>query len=64
MAKNREIFKEKLRILFFNNNEIVEEDMNILKKYFSGALKHLGFISKLSGILKEFYECTHKNNIN
>ena len=37
--------------------------MNILKKYFLGALKHLGFISKLSGILKEFYECTHKNNI-
>lgn len=38
--------------------------MNILKKYFFRALKHLQFIDRLSGILKEFYECTHKNNIN
>ena len=31
----RKIFKEKLSILFFNNNEIIDENLMVLKKIIS-----------------------------
>ena len=59
--EKREIFKEKLRILFFNNNEQVEKNMEILKKYFIEFPKTFLFLKRLNIILKAFYEQSHKN---
>ena len=61
--EKREIFKEKLRILFFNNNEQVEKNLEILKKYFLEFIKEATFLKRLNIILKAFYEQSHKNNI-
>ena len=61
--EKREIFKEKLRIIFFNNNEQVEKNLEILKKYFLEFIKEAPFLKRLNIILKTFYEQSHKNNI-
>ena len=61
--EKREIFKEKLRIIFFNNNEQVEKNLEILKKYFLEFMKEAPFLQRLNIILKAFYEQSHKNNI-
>ena len=51
--EKREIFKEKIRILFFNNNEQVEQNMEILKKYILEFRKALHFLFVLNKILNK-----------
>ena len=60
----RNIFKEKLTILYFNNQNDVEESMKILKtKFLEITTKVLPFLEKLKRVLKEFFENEHKNNL-
>ena len=60
----RNIFKEKLTILYFNNQNDVEESMKILKtKFLEVTTKVLPFLEKLKRVLKEFFENEHKNNL-
>ena len=63
LPKNRAIFKEKLRILFFNNANDVEESMKIINEKKANVFKELQYINKVFQILKEFFENQHKNNI-
>ena len=60
---NRTIFKEKLRILFFNNKEDIEECFEILKQRFNNITKIIARINRLISILKNFFSETQKNNI-
>ena len=59
----REIFKEKLSILFFNNNEIIDENLIILKKLFLEIIVFDKFINDMNRIFKTFYENQYNNNI-
>ena len=59
----REIFKNKLGILFFNNKEDVEKYMKILTNDFNNIIKVLGYINKLQSMLQEFFINEHKNDI-
>ena len=61
--KNRDIFKEKLRIILFNNNEEIEKHMKIFIKNFHEFSKPLFLLDNLIKVLKSFYEYFHKNNI-
>jgi hypothetical protein len=63
IPKNREIFKDKLRIIFFNDKKEVEDCVKILEEKKNKVLEKQKFISKLSGVLKEFFENEHKNDI-
>ena len=54
-ANVREIFKEKLSILFFNNNEIIDENLMVLKKLFREIMVFNIFINNISRIFKTFY---------
>ena len=59
----REIFKEKLSILFFNNNEIIDENLMVLKKLFLEIIVFNENISNMNRIFKTFYENQYNNNI-
>ena len=59
----REIFKEKLSILFFNNNEIIDENLMVLKKLFLEIICFNKFINDMNRIFKTFYENQYNNNI-
>ena len=61
--KVREIFKEKLSILFFNNNEIIDENLMVLKKLFCEIIVFIKFINDINRIFKTFYENQYNNNI-
>ena len=63
IGKHREVFKNKLRILFFNNEKDVEESMAALENKKNTILKEIQYIIKLSSILKEFFLNEQKNNI-
>ena len=54
--EKRYIFKEKLKILLFNNREEIEQNMNILIKNYNEINKVLRYINLLKSILKEPYE--------
>ena len=62
-ANVREIFKEKLSILFFNNNEIIDENLMVLKKLFLEIIVFIKFINDINRIFKTFYENQYNNNI-
>ena len=57
------IFNEKLKILSFNNSEEIEKLMKIFRKNFPEFSKPLFLLDNLIKVLKTFYECLHKNNI-
>ena len=59
----RKIFKEKLSILFFNNNEIIDENLMVLKKLFREIMVFNIFINNINRIFKTFYENQYNNNI-
>ena len=59
----RKIFKEKLSILFFNNNEIIDENLMVLKKLFCEIIVFIKFINDINRIFKTFYENQYNNNI-
>ena len=52
-----------LRIIFFNDKKEVEDCVKILEEKKNKVLEKQKFISKLSGVLKEFFENEHKNDI-
>ena len=59
----RKIFKEKLSILFFNNNEIIDENLMVLKKLFLEIIVFNEIINDMNRIFKTFYENQYNNNI-
>ena len=59
----RKIFKEKLSILFFNNNEIIDENLMVLKKLFLEIIVFNKIINNMDRIFKTFYENQYNNNI-
>ena len=63
LANGRKIFKEKLSILFFNNNEIIDENLMVLKKLFREIIFFNKFINDINRIFKTFYENQYNNNI-
>ena len=63
LPKNRDVFQNKLRILFFNNEKDVEESMKILNEKKTNVFKEIQYINQLLQILREFFENQHKNNI-
>ena len=63
LANGRKIFKEKLSILFFNNNEIIDENLMVLKKLFLEIIVFNEIINDMNRIFKTFYENQYNNNI-
>ena len=61
--ENFEIFKDKLRILYFNNMNKFEENVNNLKVKYENIFNELVYISAVYDILKEFFEISHKNDV-
>ena len=61
--ENFEIFKDKLRILYFNNMNKFEENVNNLKVKYENIFNELAYISAVNDILKEFFEISHRNDI-
>ena len=62
-TEKKKIFKERLETLFFNNAGDIENCIKIITDKFQKIMKEIGYIKKLSGVLKEFYEINHQNNI-
>jgi len=61
--EKREVFFNKLKILFFNNEADVEQCSKILKDKFTIASKAILGLNQLLSILKEFFSTEYKNNI-
>jgi hypothetical protein len=61
--KNLKIFKEKLNIILFNNENNFKDCIQILNGYFSKTKNTLKDINKLNNVLKEFYQNKHKDDI-
>ena len=59
----KELLKERLSIILFNNIEDVEKCMKSIEEKFKIIIKENGFLKKINGVLKEFYEVTHQDNI-
>ena len=59
----KNLLKERLDILLFNNINDVEICMKEFEEIFKKIIKIINYIKKLSGFLKEFYIITHQNNI-
>ena len=52
----KELLKERLSIILFNNIEDVEKCMKSIEEKFKIIIKENGFLKKINGVLKEFYE--------
>ena len=63
LLRKKEIFIQKLTILFFNNEQDVDESMKILKTKFDSIIEAIKLINRLEAILKEFFPIEHKNDI-
>ena len=61
--EKKALLKERLSILFFNNQEDVENCLKIFDETFVKINKVLGYIKKLLSVLKEFFEIKHQKNI-
>ena len=59
----KKILEERLYILFFENEEDVKSNIKILEDYFKKFVITKSLFKKLVDVLKEFYENTHKINI-
>ena len=61
--EKKEIFKEKLKIMLFNNEKDIEESLNSLKGKFIEVSKIVQYLERLKKILKEFFENECKNEL-
>ena len=61
--EKKEIFKNKLKILFLNNDEDVEKSMDILKQKCTSIIKVTGYLGLLENIIKEFFPKERKNDL-
>ena len=61
--ENREIFKEKLKIIFFNNKEDIEKGLQYIERWLDDVNKVMKFIDKLLLILENFFKNSQKTNI-
>ena len=61
--EKREVFFSKLNILFFNNDDEVEQSLKFLKEKFTVASKTIIGLNQLLSILKEFFSTDYKNHI-
>ena len=59
----RKLLKERLKILFFQNENDVKNCMDIIKKYFLAITNVTSYIKKLSGVLIQFYAIKHAKEI-
>ena len=62
-TEKKKIFKQRLNSLFFNDVRDIKNCMKIITDKFQNIMKEIIYIKKLSGVLKEFYEISHQNNI-
>ena len=61
--EKKEIIKEKLSILFFKDNKIIEEYINIFNKYLESIETIFLLTKKLTEVLKKFYDLEYQKNI-
>jgi hypothetical protein len=61
--ETKEIIKEKLSILFFKDNKIIEEYINIFNKYLESIETIFLLTKKLTEVLKKFYDLEYQKNI-
>ena len=61
--ETKEIIKEKLSILFFKDNKIIEEYINIFNKYLESIDTIFLLTKKLTEVLKKFYDLEYQKNI-
>ena len=61
--EKKEIIKERLNILLFNNIKDVDDCMKEIDTRFKNIIKATTFIKKLKIVFKEFYEIKHQNDI-
>lgn len=62
-SEKRNIFKEKLRLLFFDNKDDYEESKKLLIKKFTATRLQIIYLERLNSILKKFFVIEHKNDI-
>ena len=61
--EKKNMIRERLDILLFNNINDVEKCMKELDERYKKIIKTTIELKKLNAVLKEFYEITHQNNI-
>ena len=61
--EKKEILKQRLDIILFNNIKDVDDCMKNFDTRFKNIIKIKLYLKKLNEVLKEFYENTHQNNI-
>ena len=61
--EKRKILTERLNILFFHNEKDVKECIDAIKDYFLKITILTAFIAKLRGILIDFYQIKHSQDI-
>ena len=61
--EKKALLKERLTILFFDNQNDVETCLKIFDETFQKINKVIGYIRKLLSVLKEFFEIKHQKNI-
>ncbi len=65
LVKNekKDILKERLKILFFNNQGDIDACIKCFEDRFKKITQAIFYVRKLLGVLKEFYEVKHQKNI-